>query len=362
MSVFKDLKSLYDENNFQTLLEHPKGKEFLKIRSISRTELLKEFAESNRIIISDVKARNLFEFIFNQNVKVNKIEEFIEKKYKAYRKEQKINEKRLYSELYKLQTFDWGGLYQNSLEQTIVNNYIKKIQNFSDLEKKVENEIHNSMRGYVLNSWYNHWSSILIEDIFKDHSKILPTVGLVKKVDFFWDDFPFDLKVTYFPDGFMAKKRRDLKLKPELTELKQFARSNNIQFDKDAKPKEIFNEIFNRIKESKDKKIQEFLKTFTDTRKKIVKETAANPNELLIWLYEEQGERRFDASNRLFLILVNLNDLEDSWKLKRNKDILKDKINRFLDKGIPKQEDLELEFSWKGEQYVTYSTVIFIFV
>jgi len=43
--------------------------------------------------------------------------------------------------------------------------------------------------------------------MFKDHEDILPAVGLVKKVDFFWNNFPFDLKVTYFPDGFMKVKR-----------------------------------------------------------------------------------------------------------------------------------------------------------
>jgi len=35
-----------------------------------------------------------------------------------------------------------------------------------------------------------------------------------------------------------------------------------------------------------------------------------NPAELIKWLYEEQGERRFDAANRFFLILVDLRNLE----------------------------------------------------
>ena len=362
MTEFADLKKLYDENDFQAILEHPRGREFLKIRSISRTELLKKLAKMITIDISNVEGRQLFEFMFNKKIDENNIEEFIKKTYITERNERKKNEDTIYSQLYKLKTFDWGGLYSGSLETTIVDNYIKKIQDFTLLEEKIDNEIHSSMRGYVLNSWYNHWSSILIEDIFKDHKNILPTIGLIKKIDFFWDDFPFDLKVTYFPEGFMAEKRRELELRPQLTELKIFARENSIQFDKNNKDKEIFEEIFNKIKESKAIKTKEFLKKFVNTRKNIIEETAKNPKELLIWLYEKQGERRFDASNRLFLILVNLNELEESWKLKSNKDILNNKINTFLDNGISNKDDLKLEFCWKGEKFVTYSTVIFVFV
>jgi len=34
--------------------------------------------------------------------------------------------KKLINELYKVQSFEWGGLYQSGLEKTIVDNYIKK--------------------------------------------------------------------------------------------------------------------------------------------------------------------------------------------------------------------------------------------
>ena len=46
------------------------------------------------------------------------------------------------------------------------------------------------MRGYVLCSWYNHWTSIVIEDVFRDHPAVLPAIGQVKKIDFFATMFP----------------------------------------------------------------------------------------------------------------------------------------------------------------------------
>ncbi|MCH2047146.1 MAG: hypothetical protein MK289_01140 [Trichodesmium sp. ALOHA_ZT_67] len=47
--------------------------------------------------------------------------------------------------------------------------------------------------------------SILIEDIFKDHTRVLFTVRKIKQFDFFIDGIPFDFKMTYFPGEFMKK-------------------------------------------------------------------------------------------------------------------------------------------------------------
>ena len=96
--------------------------------------------------------------------------------YEKEREVRRENEDRLLNELYKIQSFDWGGLHQNSLEKTIVNNYVKKITSYESLSNEIEKSLHNSMRAYVLASWYNHWTSIIIEDIFKEHDKVIPAV------------------------------------------------------------------------------------------------------------------------------------------------------------------------------------------
>ena len=45
---FKKLKRSYEDNDFEAIFEHEKGIYFLKLRSISRTALLKDFAEKFR--------------------------------------------------------------------------------------------------------------------------------------------------------------------------------------------------------------------------------------------------------------------------------------------------------------------------
>ncbi len=218
------------------------------------------------------------------------------------------------------------------------------------------------MRSYVLSSWFNHWTSILIEDIFKDHRKVTPTVGLIKKVDFFIGSIPFDLKVTHFPDGFMQIKRKELGLSTELQELKHFAYEKGIKYDKNQKDKVIFIELITRFQESVDAGTKKFWKQFSATRKRIVKDTISKPDILIRWLYEEQGERRFDAANRLFLILIDENSLEESWKMKRNVNLLKNRINRYLNNfGSKNTKRLKTAFTWKdGKRYCPLSDAVFI--
>jgi hypothetical protein len=59
----------------------------------------------------------------------------------------------------------------------------------------------------------------------------IPAIGQVKKIDFFINQTPFDLKVTYLPEGYTSDYRRAAKLRPELTVLKGVARQSDIRQD-----------------------------------------------------------------------------------------------------------------------------------
>jgi len=359
--IFNELNDYYKNNDFESIFSHQYGVYFLKLRSISRAELLRRLADKVNINIDGIQGRQLFKFLFCQNIPENTINLFINEVYEEERTVRRKNEEYLYNQLYRLPVLYWGGFYQNAVEQTIVNNYIKKIQSFDELLNKIENDINPRLKGYILSSWYNHWSSILIEDMFKDHQDILPAVGLVKKVDFFWNDFPFDLKVTYFPDGYMKYKRRELNLRPELTELKQFARNNDIPINRELTDKELFADLFTKISEHNCDEAINFIENFHQTRREIINTTIANPEDLIIWFYENQGTRRFDAANRFFIVLIDRNNLEESWKLKRSKNLLLENINNFLDANRNINfEDLRLDFQWDGNQYNTYATCLFI--
>jgi len=360
---FNALRKLYDNGQFVELLRNPDGVYWLKLRSISRTELLRRFCQHIGLAYEGIPARELLAQVYNHKPNKKNLESFIRELYRIERAKRKDNEDYLISQLYQMKVFDWGGLYQNSLEQTIVDNYIKKIQSWKKLNSAIENELHASMRGYVQCSWYNHWSSIIIEDIFKDHPAVLPVTGLVKKVDFFIHDFPFDLKVTYFPDGYMGVLRKAEGLRPELMELKAFCKREGIFFETDKPTSVLFSELLAKVSEYPSKAAREFMAAFKATRARLIRQTIKNPTALKVWLYENQGLRRFDASNRFFLILADLENLEESWKLKRNKKLLVNAIHSHLDAITSKAvRNLRLEFTWKEETYETCADALFVVV
>ena len=239
---------------------------------------------------------------------------------------------------------------------------MKKIQSFDKINEEIEGILLSSMRGYTLNSWYNHWTSIIIEDLFKDHISVLPTVGLVKKIDFFINDIPFDLKVTYFPEQLLADKLRDNGYGNELTRLKKVCRVLSIFIPDDLNPKELKLHLFNKLREDQRQEARSFVKELNDAKKEIMKESEKNPAELKKWFYENQGEARFDASNRFFLVLTDESDMSSSWKLKRNIIFLQEKIHLHLDNLAMDIESLNTEFYWEKDKksYRCKSDILFL--
>lgn len=245
----------------------------------------------------------------------------------------------------------------------MVSRYVKVQKSYDILVSKFATEIGAAVQGYVLNSWYNHWSSILIEHIFKAHPEVLPTVGQIKHLDFFIRNIPFDLKVTYLPAEYIKAKRRELGLPVELTYLKKKARKLKISFDKKGKPNDISYEIFEKMKDKNTEESNQVIDTLKTQTMKILQDTQEHPQHLARWLYENQGEMRFGSENRLFLVLVDTNDFSGSWKLKRNLDLLQPVINSYLDNFAAKNlSDLKISFKYKGkpQTFTALSDVIFV--
>ena len=279
--------------------------------------------------------------------------------YSEERANRREGEDELVSELYRIKVFDWGGCHQNSLERTIVDNYVKKIKSYKRLCDCIENELHQSMKGYVLCSWYNHWTSRIIEDVFRDHAAILPAVGLIKKVDFFFNNVPFDLKVTYMPEGFIEEKRRADGLRPEITLLRRFCREHSIRFDLGLRGARLREDLWAKVSDYPSEKALHLIADMKNKRMEYLRSAVVDPVELIRWLYENQGVRRFDASNRLFLVLVDGDNFFDSWKLKRAKPLLLERIHSHLE-AADETPGFEVSFEWEGNEYVVTSDIIFV--
>lgn len=367
-SGFTYWKKIHDTSSLEEFNDNIEGQLWLKIKSIIRPELIKEFiAENNIKLFSSTSIKQFEELFITLNKDVRKshklLDDYILKKNESVLVD--LNMEALVSELYKLQVFEWGGDNKNSLDKYLISHYVKTIKSYDLLNSKFETEINHTVRGYVLNSWYNHWSSILIEHIFKSHPKVLPTVGQIKYVDFFINNIPFDLKVTYFPSEYLKLKRKEKKLPVELTYLKSKAKELDIIFDKKASPSNIYYEIIEKMKDKNTKECTDIINSLKEENLTIVNEAKNDPKDLSKWLYENQGEMRFGAENRIFVILVatDTTNFSNSWKLKRNMDLLTPTINNFLDDFSEKRmRTLNIDFNYPGKTKTFHSLADVIFV
>jgi hypothetical protein len=367
MKNFEYWDNLHKNEQLEEFSRNRIGLLWLKLKSIIRVELVKGFLEFSAYKISTQKQSENFKVLFDLLVRdVDKAHSLLDTYIRCISRKQieDVDIAQLVSELYKLKHFDWGGDYQNSLDKYLVSRYVKVPNpSYNDLISKFETEINPAVQGYVLNSWYNYWSSILIENIFKSHSGVLPTVGQIKNVDFFINDIPFDLKVTYLPGGYIKLKQKEKGYPVELTYLKKKATEAKIQFTKNDKPNDIFYEITEKMKDRNDAFCNQVFATLKAEKLEILNEARANPKMLAKWLYENQGEMRFGSENRLFLVLVDTDDFTNSWKLKRNIDLLKPTIVSYLDNFKDKQiTDLNVFFEFKGKPrgFSTLADVIFV--
>ena len=264
----------------------------LKLSSIP-LEKLREFAGSIGQNDTGSATDIIKRLIDIQNIDP-KIDTFIKQQYSLRIKERKslISDEDLIKELHKVKDFSWG-VVQGQLDQKIQAEYVRRIVRYDDLISNVKAKLHDDVTSYVICTWYNHWTTVLIEEHISQHSKVIPVLKNIKGIDIFFDGQPFDLKTTYLP------------------------REYNIE------------------------------------------EAVKNPKNLAIWMYENQGAQRFGADNRLFVVLLDTKNPEESWKLKRNFDLVFSKIDDFFYKETVSSND-EVVFSFKKKTYATITKILLI--
>jgi len=199
----------------------------------------------------------------------------------------------LKKELMKVKTFSWG-VVQGQLDQKIQAEYVRRFVRYEHLLNNVKATLHDDVTNYVICSWFNYWTTVLLEEHISIHPKVIPTIKNIKGIDIFFNGQPFDLKVTYLPRG--------------------------------------YNHPMNAIK---------------------------NPIDLAIWMYENQGAQRFGADNRLFVVLLDKDNPERSWELKRDFALVFQKIDDFFNNETVLEKD-EIVFTFGRKTYTAITKVLII--
>jgi len=167
------------------------------------------------------------------------------------------------------------------------------------------------------------------------------------------------LKVTYLPEGYIKDARKEENKKPELTLLRKIAKELKIAFDVDAADSFLLQDIWRKLDDHPSPIAKELIADLASSRISILMKAIAQPDVLVKWLYENQGIRRFDASNRLFLVLVDKDMFFDSWKLKRARSLIAENVNSYLD-NISDNPGVAMTFNWEGKEYKAVSDIVFV--
>lgn len=126
--TFEECQRLFRSDRITELALDADGVRYLKLRSLNRREELRHLFEIAAGRPPEANALQLFRQAFESETTVAQIEACIREIYLQERAERREQEPELINQLYRLQEFNWGGLHQNSLEKTIVDNYVKKIK------------------------------------------------------------------------------------------------------------------------------------------------------------------------------------------------------------------------------------------
>ena len=272
-------QNLYAFNNDKNALL------YLKVRAVCRGKQIKQFTEKNNIVLKSTKINDQFAELFtvlesNPNG-MTMLNTYLRDRNNEWYRTLGVDENKLKSGLRQIANYEWGGDQENSLDQYLVRRYIKAISDYDVLKSKADLIAANAWK-FVQTSWYNNWTSYLIESIFKKHKRVLSAVGEIKSVDFFIDDYPIDLKVTYFPSEYMQRRLMDLLGNSEITWLKRQAKAFEIETDKNLSDSEQLNYL---KEELENQGHSDIITNLSAKRKKIVDDARKNPERLIKWLY-----------------------------------------------------------------------------
>ncbi len=206
MTNFEKWDKEFRANNLYAFNYNKNALLYLKVRAVRRGKQIKEFVKNNNITLNSKKINEQFAELFSKMETIENgmtmLDAFLKDRNNEWYSKMGVDEEKLKSGLRQITSYEWGGDQENSLDQYLVRRYIKVISDYDVLKSKANVIAANAWK-FVQTSWYNNWTSYIIESFFKQNPRVISAVGEIKSVDFFIDDYPIDLKVTYFPEGYM---------------------------------------------------------------------------------------------------------------------------------------------------------------
>lgn len=274
---------------------------FTKLKSLKK-EHLQRFCDSFGVQSSNSiteMIKNILTAFDEKKILTNQINQYIKGLYEEVRndeiQETGATHTAIVDELNKVDSHIWG-MVQGAVDAHIQSNYVRKFFRFDDVVSAIRNSLYTSIESYTLCTWYNHWSTVFLEDLICLNKNVVPIIKKIKGVDIIWNEQPVDIKVTNLPK----------------------------EWFKDGKT---------------------------------IDDAINNPVSACEYLYTLQGAQRFGDDNRLFVIIYDRKNPESSWQIKRNYSLIKRSVDDFFGRDLPLDP---VHFHFGKNQYLAHAKAMFI--
>jgi len=274
---------------------------FIKLKALKR-EYLADFCNANSVPWSANLADTIeavLQKIDTRVIPALTLNNFIKNKFQQLRQlsiaATGATHHAIITELEKVDSHIWG-MVQGAVDAHIQANYVRKYFKYDDIINAVRSTLYSTIESYTLCTWYNHWSTEIIEDLIAGVPNVIPVIKKVKGVDIIWNEQPVDIKVTnlnreWFSDGHT------------------------------------------------------------------IEEAINNPILASEYFYRLQGAQRFGSDNRLFIVIYDKTNPSESWKIKRDYNLLKSSITAFFSQNVSLDP---VTFQYGNTQHHAYSKILFI--
>lgn len=276
---------------------------FIKLKSLKKeylNDLCKKFSVSTSTNIQEM-IKNILTATDDGRLTTDKINDYIKNIYTDIRRKEiektGADHQSIINELNKVDSHIWG-MVQGKADAYIQSNYVRKYFKFNDLINAVRGSLFGAMEAYTLCTWYNHWSTVFLEDLICQNNKVIPIIKKIKGVDIIWNEQAVDIKVTNLP--------------------KEWFRDGH-----------SINDAIN------------------------------NPIQACEYLYTYQGAERFGAENRFFIIVHDKRNPENSWKIKREYLLIKKTIDSFFSQDL-QLDPVSFSFGEKKTPHLSHAKMMFI--
>lgn len=346
--IYKEFENTVDTTKFyHDYSENKVSTRFLLIRSLDKDDLsYLYFTKTGVEMPRSAKGPDPFKYVYETDITIQEILDYIESKRESIIKKRHNENEGLIDLIGQFDIVNCG------IETDKVDDLVKRmvrdktIKTKEQFEQRLNSMLLPKTANYVRWSFYNQITNDVIEEIFLNNPKVIPTLRKIHDIDFFVkiDDeiVPFDLKITHISSEFFDLYHKGLitgngsddfvagdGLK-EIEKVKEFYKTKKDLFHLPSYGGKSITELFDLLLSTNDIACKDFVESMYVSRKEAVLNIANEIEKLEWWNYKFQGPRLFKNNNRFFIFLAYTNVFEDGRALKGNINEIKGKVNEVL--------------------------------